>query len=96
MMRGAARGSPHDPGRRTRRALTAATAAGLATLGANLGTAGAYLGLIAGFIQDLTALTPVPVAHLAVVVLGLPLIATMAGWFGSTRAVTNIARQAVQ
>ena len=82
--------------RRTRRTLTAATAGGLAVLGVILGTAGAYLGLTAGFARDLGALSPVPVAHLAVIAFGLPLIATMAGWLASGRAVADIARQPME
>lgn len=78
---------------RTRRTLTAATAGGLALLGVILGTAGAYLGLTAGFARDLGELSPVPIAHLAVLALGLPLIATLAGWLASGRVITDIARQ---
>ncbi|GAA1578743.1 hypothetical protein GCM10009789_35400 [Kribbella sancticallisti] len=80
----------------TRRTLTAATAAGLAVLGVILGTAGAYLGLAASFARDLGALFPVPVAHLAVIVLGLPLLATAAGWLVSGRTIADIARQPLQ
>jgi putative ABC transport system permease protein len=79
--------------RRTRRSLTAATAGALAALGVILGTAGAYVGLTAGFAQDLGALSPVPLAHLAALFLGLPLIATMAGWLISGRGIVDIARQ---
>jgi putative ABC transport system permease protein len=80
----------------TRRTLTAATAAGLAVLGVILGTAGAYLGLAASFARDLGALFPIPVAHLAVIVVGLPLLATTAGWLVSGRTVADIARQPLQ
>jgi putative ABC transport system permease protein len=79
--------------RRTRRAITATTAGGLAILGVIVGTAGAYLGLAAGFAQDLGALSPLPLAHLAALVLGLPLAATLAGWLISGRNVGDIARQ---
>jgi putative ABC transport system permease protein len=82
--------------RRTRRTLTAATAGGLATLGVILGTTGAYLGMTAGFARDLGALSPVPMAHLAALSLGLPLIATMAGWLISGRHIIDIARQPMQ
>jgi putative ABC transport system permease protein len=81
---------------RTRRTLTAATAGGLALLGVILGTAGAYLGLTAGFARDLGELSPVPIAHLAVLALGLPLIATLAGWLASGRVITDIARQPME
>jgi putative ABC transport system permease protein len=82
--------------RRTRRTLTAATAGGLAVLGVILGIAGAYLGLTAGFARNLGALTPVPAAHLAVIALGLPLTATLAGWLLSGRTVPTIARQPIE
>jgi putative ABC transport system permease protein len=82
--------------RRTRRTLTAATAGGLATLGVILGTAGAYLGLTAGFARDLGTLSPVPLAHLAALFLGLPLIATTAGWLISGRGIVDIARQPME
>jgi putative ABC transport system permease protein len=80
----------------TRRTLTAATAGGLAVLGVVLGTAGAYLGLTAGLVRNLDALSPVPVTHLAVLVLGLPLAATVGGWLVSGRAVVDIARQPME
>jgi putative ABC transport system permease protein len=82
--------------RRTRRTLTAATAGGLAVLGAVLGIAGAYLGLTAGFARNLSALTPVPVMHLAVIAVGLPLAATLAGWLVSGRAVSPVTRQPME
>jgi putative ABC transport system permease protein len=81
--------------RRTRRTLTAATAGGLAALGAVLGIAGAYLGLTAGFARNLSALSPVPITHLAVIAVGLPLIATLAGWLLSGRTLTQPARQPI-
>jgi putative ABC transport system permease protein len=82
--------------RRTRRTLTAATAGGLAALGVILGAAGAYLGLTAGFARDLSELSPVPLAHLAALVLGLPVIATVAGWLISGRGIVDIARQPME
>jgi putative ABC transport system permease protein len=81
---------------RTRRTLTAATAGGLAVLGAILGIAGAYLGLTAGFARNLSALSPVPVMHLAVIAVGLPLTATLAGWLVSGRTVSHVARQPLE
>jgi putative ABC transport system permease protein len=82
--------------RRTRRSLTAATAGGLAVLGAILGIAGAYLGLTAAFVRNLSALFPVPVMHLAVIAVGLPLAATLAGWLVSGRTVSPVARQPME
>jgi putative ABC transport system permease protein len=60
--------------------LSAASAAALALLGGLLGTAGAYLALIAGYLDDLEPLGRVPVGHLGMTILGLPLIAALAGW----------------
>ncbi len=58
--------------RRTRRRLTAATAAALAILGAALGTAGAYAALIAWYHRNLQMLSEVPLAHLTGLVAGTP------------------------
>jgi putative ABC transport system permease protein len=81
---------------RTRRTLTAATAGGLAVLGAILGIAGAYLGLTAGFARNLSALSPVPVMHLATIAVGLPVAATLAGWLVSGRTLPHVARQPME
>lgn len=80
----------------TRRTLTAATAGGLALLGAILGTAGAYLGFTAGFVHDLGRLTPIPVLHLAVIAIGLPMIATFAAWLLAGREPADVARQPME
>ena len=80
----------------TRRALTAATAGGLALLGATLGTAGAYLGFAAGFLHDLGTLTPIPVLHLAVIAIGLPAIATFVAWLVAGREPADVARQPME
>ena len=68
------------PGR-TRRAITASTAAGLALLAALLGTAAAYLAVGAGYWPDTGRLTETaPVEHLTMIVVGLPVIAAASGW----------------
>ena len=77
----------------TRRTLTAATAGALALLGVLLGTAGAYLALLAGYQDDLGALGRVPVAHLAVIVVGLPVTAAAVGWLLAGREPSALARQ---
>ncbi|MCI0688320.1 MAG: FtsX-like permease family protein, partial [Sporichthyaceae bacterium] len=82
--------------RRTRRAITAATAGGLALLAAILGTATAYLGLIAGFWHNLETLERIPVLELVIIVLGVPLAATVAGWLVSGREPANLARQPME
>jgi putative ABC transport system permease protein len=80
----------------TRRTLTAATAGGLALLGAILGTAGAYLGFTAGFIHNLENLTPIPVLHLTMIAIGLPLIATLTAWLLAGREPADVARQPME
>ncbi len=66
---------------RTRRTLTGATAGTLGLLGALLGTAVAYLAAIAWYRSSLgTTISHVPVDDLIVVVVGLPLAATIGGW----------------
>ena len=65
---------------RTRRTLTGTTAGALALLGALLGVAGAYLALAATYLDDLGYLSRIPVLPLALIVVGVPLVATVAGW----------------
>jgi putative ABC transport system permease protein len=80
----------------TRRALTATTGGALALLGVLLGGAGAYLALLAGYHDDLGALGRVPVAHLAVTVVGLPLTAAAVGWLLAGREPSTLARQPLE
>ena len=80
----------------TRRILTAVTGGALALLGVLLGAAGAYLALIAGYNDDLGALGRVPVAHLAVTVIGLPLTAAAVGWLLAGREPSTLARQPLE
>lgn len=63
-----------------RRTLTAATAGGLAGLGALLGTVGAYLAVAALRSSQLASLLPIPLAHVAFVSVGVPVLATLAAW----------------
>jgi len=81
---------------RIRRTLTAATAGGLAFLGAMLGIGGAYLGYIAGYATDLGALTPVPIVHLAAIVVGLPAVAVVGGWLLGGHEPRTISRQPIE
>ena len=76
-----------------RRALTATTAGALALLGAVLGIAGAYAALIAGYLSRLSDLGNVPVRHLSVTAIGLPLVAAAAGWLLAGREPPSVARQ---
>ena len=77
----------------TRRTLTGATAGALALLGAVLGTAGAYAALLAWHRSDLSPLGHVPVANLIVILVGLPVIATAAGWLLAGAEPPAMARQ---
>ena len=77
----------------TRRTLTAATSGALALLGVLLGATGAYLALLAGYHNDLGALSRVPLLHLTVTVVGLPLTAAAAGWLLAGREPPTLARQ---
>ena len=79
-----------------RRTLTAVTSGALALLGVLLGAAGAYLALLAGYNDDLGALGQVPVAHLAVIVIGLPLTAAAVGWLLAGREPSTLARQPLE
>jgi putative ABC transport system permease protein len=79
----------------TRRALTGATAAALALLGALLGTAGAYTALLAWHRSDLTPLTNIPAVDLVLILAGLPLIAGAAGWLLAGREPRVIARRPI-
>jgi putative ABC transport system permease protein len=80
---------------RVRRSLAAATAGALAVLGVALGTVGAYLALIGGYWGHLGTLGRVPVVHLLVIVVGLPLIAAACGWLLAGREPPAVARQAL-
>jgi putative ABC transport system permease protein len=78
---------------RVRRAITAATAAALAFLGAVLGTIGAYTALVATYLHDLAPLSRVPVVHLGVVLAGLPVAAAAAGWLLASCEPPTLTRQ---
>ena len=78
-----------------RRSLTAATAGSLALLGVLLGTAGAYVGFAAGYAHDIATLLPVPLLHLLIIVIGLPVIATVAGWLVAGHEPATLARQPI-
>ena len=79
----------------TRRLLTGVTAAALALLGAILGTAAAYLGIIA-WNRGVHSLSDVPIAKLVVLVVGLPLLALVAGWLLAGREPAAMARQPLE
>jgi putative ABC transport system permease protein len=78
-----------------RRKLTAATAGTLALLGVVLGVAAAYLALVGAYLGNLDALGHVPVLHLAVTAVGVPVLAAGAGWLLAGREPPVISRAAL-
>jgi putative ABC transport system permease protein len=79
----------------TRRALTATTASALALLGALLGIAGAYTVLIASYRTTLDVLAPIPLAPLLTLAVGLPVVASAAGWLLAGREPSALSRRAL-
>jgi putative ABC transport system permease protein len=79
-----------------RRSLTATTAGALALLGAFLGIAAAYAALIAMHGDDLGYLRSVPFVYLALAIVGVPVVATAAGWLLSGREPPAIARPVIE
>jgi putative ABC transport system permease protein len=80
----------------TRRTITGATSGALALLGAVLGTAGAYAALLAWYRSDLHPLGRVPTANLLVILVGLPLLATIGGWLLAGREPPAISRRPIE
>lgn len=85
----------------TRRNITAATAGGLGFLGAILGTMAGYVGVIGWFTSSvqgrgISALEHIPFENLAIVIVGVPLLAATLGWLLAGRAQSNTARQAIE
>jgi putative ABC transport system permease protein len=87
---------------RTRRALTAVTAGGLALLGALLGTLAAYVGLFGWFnsnsleggLSDLT--NNVPWSHLFLILIVMPAIAVVIGWVLAGREPRGISTRPME
>jgi putative ABC transport system permease protein len=83
----------------TRRTLTAATAGALALLGAVLGTVAAYVAAV-GYAWDnqldgLSELSSVPTENLLIILIGMPLIAAVAGWLLAGREPADLGRQPI-
>jgi len=86
---------------KTRRTLTAATAGALALLGAVLGTFAGYVGVIGELRGNsvnggISSLGNVPVANLLVILVGMPLVATLVGWLLAGREPPAMARQPIE
>ncbi len=80
----------------TRRNITAATGGALAFLGALLGITVAYLALIAWHSKDLHPLSQVPALDLAVMLIGLPVLAFGGGWLLAGREPAAISHQPLE
>jgi len=81
----------------TRRMITAATAAALGLLGAILGMAGAVIAVLAWAHSSLSAMFgDVPLTDVLILLIGLPLIAAVAGWLLAGREPPLIARQPIE
>ena len=84
----------------TRRIITATTAGALAFTGAVVGIVGGYLAAIGFFrsnsLDGLSSLTSIPLTNLLVILVGLPLAATVLGWLLAGRDPGGIARQPLE
>lgn len=85
---------------RARRTLTAATAGTLALLGAVLGTAVAYVAALAyswdNSLDGRGSLTNVPTVNLLIILVGMPLFATLAGWLLAGRQPPALGHQPIE
>jgi len=84
----------------TRRTITATTAGALGLTGAVVGIIGGYLAAIGFFrsnqLDSLSSLTSIPVTNLLVILVGMPLAATVLGWLLAGRDPAGIARQPLE
>jgi len=84
------------PGR-TRRTITAATAGSLGLIAAVLGTAVAYLATVALFRSQLSErMAHPPVLDVVLILVGLPVVATLGGWLLAGRQPRVIAYQPIE
>jgi putative ABC transport system permease protein len=84
----------------TRRNITAATAGGLALIGAVTGTAAAYVAML-GFsrtsAQDgISSLASVPVTNLLLILVAMPAVAAAVGWIASGRVPPGVTHQPIE
>jgi len=84
----------------TRRTITATTAGALGCTGAVVGIVGGYLAAIGFFrsnsLDGLSSLTSIPVTNLLVILVGMPLTATVLGWLLAGRDPGGVARQPLE
>jgi putative ABC transport system permease protein len=87
-------------GSTARRAISAATAGGLALIGAVVGIVGGYIAAIGFFrtsqLDTLSSLTSIPVANLLLILVGMPLVAVIGGWLLAGREPSAIGRRPVE
>ncbi len=88
-------------GAATRRTLTAATAGGLALIGAAMGVVGAYLACFAFFAgapngDGVGELANIPLANLAVILVGMPLVGAAAAWLLGGRQPPYISQKPLE
>ena len=89
-------------GSRTRRTLAAVTAGGLALLGALLGTGAAYVGLVGWFeanaleggLSDIIG--HIPWTNLLLIVIAMPIVATIVGWMLAGRDPSRISTRPME
>jgi len=84
----------------TRRTITATTAGALAFTGAVVGIIGGYLAAIGFFrsnsLDGLSSLTSIPATNLLVILVGMPVAATVLGWLLAGRDPVGISRQPLE
>jgi putative ABC transport system permease protein len=84
----------------TRRTITATTAGALGFTGAVVGIVGGYLAAIGFFrsnsLDGLSSLSSIPVTNLLVILVGMPLAATVLGWLLAGRDPASISRQPLE
>jgi putative ABC transport system permease protein len=84
----------------TRRTITAATAGALAFTGAVIGIVCGYLAAIGFFrtnsLDGLSELSSIPVSNILVILVGMPLAATVLGWLLAGRDPAGIGRQPLE
>ncbi len=87
-------------GSRTRRTLTATTAGALGLTGAVLGTVAAYVATIAysrtSANDGLSSLENIPARYLLVILIGMPLVATLVGYIAAGRQPSGMAQQPLE
>jgi putative ABC transport system permease protein len=84
----------------TRRTITAATAGALGFTGAVVGIVGGYVAALGFFrsnsLDTLSSLSSIPVTNLLVILIGMPLAATILGWLLAGRDPAGIGRQPLE